>query len=452
MEAEKNDKPKKYISSEDLKTHNKPGDLWISIQGKVYNVSEWVHQHPGGDIPIVNLAGHDATDAFIAYHPGSAWKHLDPFFTGYHLGDFTVSEISRDYRRLAAEFSKLGLFEKKGHGILYTLTSIALMLAMVVYGVLKYDSVLVHFGCAVVLGMLWIQSAYVGHDSGHYQVMTTRGYNKLVQLLAGNCVTGISIAWWKWTHNAHHIACNSLDNDPDLQHIPVFAVSSKLFQSITSRFYGRKLNFDALSRLMVSYQHLTFYPVMCVGRVNLFIQTLLLLSSRRPVPDRGLNIAGLLVFWTWFPLLVACLPSWSERVMFVVVSFTVTAVQHVQFCLNHFSADVYLGLPTGNDWFEKQASGTLDISCSPWMDWFFGGLQFQLEHHLFPRLPRCQLRRISPIVRDLCKKHSLPYRSLSFWDANVSTIRTLRTAALQARDLANPIPKNLVWEAVNTHG
>ena len=86
------------------------------------------------------------------------------------------------------------------------------------------------------------------------------------------------------------------------------------------------------------------------------------------------------------------------------------------------------------------------------MDWFHGGLQFQLEHHLFPQLPRCHLRSIYPLVKDLCKKHNLPCRGLSLREANVSTIRTPRTAALQARDLTNPVPNNLVWEAANVHG
>ncbi|KAJ6972427.1 delta8-sphingolipid desaturase [Populus alba x Populus x berolinensis] len=394
---------KKGITSEELKQHNKAGDLWISIQGKVYDVSEWANEHPGGDVALMNMAGLDATDAFIAYHPGTAWKYLDKLFTGYYLTDFKLSETSKDYRRLASEFAKLGLFEKKGHITMYALTSIVLMFCAVLYGVLCCQSVWAHFGSAVVLGFLWIQSAYIGHDSGHYQVMNTRGYNKLAQFLAGNSLTGISIAWWKWTHNAHHLACNSLDYDPDLQHIPVFA-------------------------------------------------TFLLLFSKRRFPDRALNILGILIFWTWFPLLVSCIPNWPERVMFVLTSFAVTAIQHVQFCLNHFAADVYTGLPEGNDWFEKQTSGTLDISCSSWMDWFYGGLQFQLEHHLFPRMPRSQLRRVSPLVQDLCKKHNLSYRSLSFWEANVWTIRKLRNVALQARDLANPVPKNMLWEAVNTHG
>ncbi|KAK8570404.1 hypothetical protein V6N13_003087 [Hibiscus sabdariffa] len=443
---------KKYITAQELKSHNKPGDLWICINGKVYNVSDWAKEHPGGGIPLLNLAGQDVTDSFTAYHPGTAWQYLPKLFTGYHLKDFKVSEVSEDYRRIVREFSKSGMFEMKGHTALWSLTSVAIMFLVVLHGVLSCHSVWAHLGSAVLLGMLWMQSAYVGHDSGHYQVTAGRRYNKLVQLVTGNCLTGISIAWWKWTHNAHHIACNSLDYDPDLQHIPVFAVSSRLFDSITSSFYGRKLNFDRFARFLISYQHWTFYPVMCVARVNLYVQTLLLLFSNRKVPDRALNIMGILVFWTWFPLLVSCLPNWPERFMFVLTSFAVTSIQHVQFCLNHFSANVYVGPPNGNDWFEKQTNGTLDIECSPWMDWFFGGLQFQLEHHLFPRLPRCQLRKISPLVRDLCSKHNLPYKSLSFWEANRSTIRTLRTAAMEARDLTNPVPKNLLWEAVNTHG
>ncbi|CAA0830663.1 Delta(8)-fatty-acid desaturase 2 [Striga hermonthica] len=192
---------------------------------------------------------------------------------------------------------------------------------------------------------------------------------------------------------------------------------------------------------------------MIVARVNLYLQTFLLLCSKnRRVPDRALNILGILVFWTWFPLLVSCLPNWTERVLFVLASFAVCSIQHVQFCLNHFAADVYVGAPKGNDWFEKQTSGTIDISCSTWMDWFFGGLQFQLEHHLFPRLPRCHLRSVSPVVQELCKKHNLPYNSLSFYEANRWTLRTLRSAALEARDFSLPVPKNLLWEAVNTHG
>ncbi|RWW86395.1 hypothetical protein BHE74_00004836 [Ensete ventricosum] len=449
--AVQGEEAKRYITAEELRNHNAASDLWISIQGKVYDVTSWVKDHPGGDLPLLSLAGQDATDAFVAYHPASAWAHLGRFFVG-HLADYRVSAASSDYRRLVAEFSKSGLFDQKGLVAPLTICSILLLLVAAVSGVLLSEGALVHALCGGMMGFLWIQSGWIGHDSGHYRIVGHPRLNRLAQIVAGNCLAGVSIAWWKRNHNAHHIACNSLDFDPDLQHMPFFAVSSKLFASIKSYFYERKMNFDAVARFLVSYQHWTFYPVMCFARINLFAQSILLLLSAKKVHNRWQEIVGVAVFWIWYPLLVSCLPNWGERVTFVVTSFAVTGIQHVQFCLNHFSSSVYVGPPQGNNWFEKQTMGTLDISCSPWMDWFHGGLQFQVAHHLFPRLPRCHLRKVSPFVRELCKKHKLPYNIASFWEANAMTIRTLRAAALRARDFANPVPKNLVWEAVNTHG
>lgn len=442
---------RRCISSEELKKHSSPSDLWISIHGKVYNVTDWVKDHPGGDIPLFNFAGQDATDAFLAFHPASAWKKLDDFFAGYYLSDHRVSEVSKDYRRLVSEFTNLGLYEDKGHCALFTILSMVALFPVAVY-LITTNSCWAHLAAGGMMGLIWIQSGWIGHDSGHYNVMFSPYFNRLAQILSGNCLTGISIAWWKRNHNAHHIACNSLEFDPDLQHMPFFAVSSKLFNSLNSYFYERTMVFDLFSRFMVSYQHLTFYPVMCIARLNLFAQSIILLLSKKKVTSRWQEILGVIVFWSWYPFLISFLPNWEERLMFVIASFVVTGIQHVQFCLNHFSSPVYVGNPKGNDWFEEQTNGTLNISCPPWMDWFHGGLQFQVEHHLFPRLPRCHLRRIAPLVKGLCKKHKLQYSCVSFMEANMATLRTLRIAALQARNTDCPVPKNLVWEALNTHG
>ncbi|VFQ84723.1 unnamed protein product [Cuscuta campestris] len=444
--------PAKYITTDELKKHNKPGDLWLSVHGKVYDVSDWVKTHPGGSLPLTTLAGQDVTDSFVAYHPPSAWTHLSNYFNGFYLRDHSVSDVSSDYRKLVSDFTKIGLFDEKGHGVLISLSLISLIFAASVYGVLCSENFWIHLASGALMGFLWIQSGWLGHDSGHYQIMMNKRWNRFAQILTGNCLAGISIGWWKWNHNAHHISCNSLDFDPDLQHMPLFAVSSKLFQSIHSCFYERKMKFDSFARFFISHQHLSFYFVMCFARINLFSQSFSLLLSARKVPDRGQELFGLLGFWVWYPLLVSCLPNWEERALFVAASFAVTGIQHVQFCLNHFSTSVYVGPPTSNDWFEKQTYGTLNISCPAWMDWFHGGLQFQIEHHLFPRLPRCHLRKVSPFVKELCAKHGLPYHCVSFWEANAMTVRTLRDAALQARDFTKPVPKNLVWEAVNTFG
>jgi len=143
----------------------------------------------------------------------------------------------------------------------------------------------------------------------------------------------------------------------------------------------------------VSYQHITYYPVMCVARVNLYLQTLLLLFSKRKVPDRAFNILGIFVFWSWFPLLVSCLPNWNERVFFVLASFCVCSVQHIQFTLNHFAANVYVGAPKGDDWFEKQTSGTIDIDCSSWMDWFFWWITIPARTSFVPEAAKVPLEK-----------------------------------------------------------
>ncbi|XP_060209563.1 acyl-lipid (9-3)-desaturase-like [Lycium barbarum] len=442
---------RKYITSEELKNHKKPGDLWIAIQGKVYDISNWVKEHPGGDFPLLNLAGQDVTDAFVAYHPATTWQYLDKFFNGFYVENYFASEVSKDYRKLVSEFTKLGLFEKKGHVYLFTMCFMAMLFAMSVYGILCCQTVFAHLISGGLMGFFWIQSGWISHDLGHYQVMRTRRLNRFAQLLTANCLNGINFAWWKWRHNSHHIACNSLEYDPDLQHMPLFVVSSKCFNSLTSYYYNKKMTFDSFTRFLVSYQHWTFYPVMCVARIIMFVESYIFLLSKKNVPHLVQELLGLVSFWIWYPLLVSCLPNWSERIMFVFASSTVPGIQHVQFCLNHFSSKIYIAPLKGNDWIEKQIGGSLDISCPSWMDWFHGGLQFQIEHHLFPRLPRCQLRKVSPFVKDLCNKHGLPYNCASFLNANALTINTLRVAALQARDLTKPVRNNLVWEAVNTH-
>ncbi|KAK9749102.1 hypothetical protein RND81_02G102700 [Saponaria officinalis] len=411
------EKTQKYISKEELKTHNKRDDLWISIFGKVYNVSEWANHHPGGDLPLIYFSGQDVTNVFLAYHPTSSSQYLNNFFTGFYLNDYDVSEISKDYRNLLSEFQKMGLFESKGHTMLVTMIFIVTTFLMSFYGVIFSNNIWVHVICALLLGFAWVQLGWIGHDCAHYEVMVGPVWNRCMQFVIGNCLTGVAASWWKLTHNAHHIACNSLEFDPDVQLTPFIAVSSKVFASLTSRFHERKMNFNSISRSFVSHQHLTFYPLVTFYRAVMFVLCFLLLLSKRKVPNRG-----------------------------------VTGIQQFQFSLNHLPCDVYLGPPTGHDWFEKQTMGSLDIECPPWMDWFHGGLQFQIEHHLFPRMPRCNFRKIAPFVKVLCKKHNLPYNSASFWKANSLIYNTLRSAALEARHCTNSIPRNLAWESITSHG
>ncbi|TVU25722.1 hypothetical protein EJB05_28227, partial [Eragrostis curvula] len=101
----------RMISSKELRAHASADDLWISISGDVYDVTAWLPRHPGGDLPLLTLAGQDAIDAFPAYHPPSARPLLRRFFVG-RLSDYAVSPASTDYRRLLAQLTSAGLFDR----------------------------------------------------------------------------------------------------------------------------------------------------------------------------------------------------------------------------------------------------------------------------------------------------------------------------------------------------
>ncbi|KAJ2509002.1 hypothetical protein GGI11_005965, partial [Coemansia sp. RSA 2049] len=96
--------------------------------------------------------------------------------------------------------------------------------------------------------------------------------------------------------------------------------------------------------------------------------------------------------------------------------------------------------PTHECFAARQIRTTMDVACPRWLDWFHGGLQFQIEHHLFPRVPRHRLRELQPMVKALCRKHRMDFMELSFVDSNVYTVRWLgevasRVSLFNAREM-----------------
>eukprot|EP00245_Coleochaete_scutata_P003319 TRINITY_DN1486_c0_g3_i1.p1 TRINITY_DN1486_c0_g3~~TRINITY_DN1486_c0_g3_i1.p1 ORF type:complete len:479 (+),score=68.99 TRINITY_DN1486_c0_g3_i1:93-1439(+) len=442
------------ITLEELSKHNNINDCWIAIEGKVYNVTKWIAAHPGGEITIVDMAGQDATDVFTAFHPARVAKLLPKYFVGNLVG-VEVLPVVLEHRQLRKQLEEAGFFETD-FSFYYKLFSVLVPLfGLVVAGVVLTSSVAIHMLCAVVLGMLWNQSMLIGHDTGHNSITKNRMIDSYIGLFCGNIFTGVGIQWWKSEHNVHHITCNSIDYDPDVQHIPVFALNAKFFSSRYSLFHMREMTFDRVAAFLVQYQHLTFYPIMIVARINLYFQTLILLVRGKNIPWRKRELMGLVIFWTWFGALLSALPSLVERAAFASICFAVGGILHDQICLSHFPMPTFEGRPKNDTFVVTQLNHTLNIDCPTWLDWFHGGLQFQVEHHLFPRMPRHNLRKVKGIVQAFCKKHGLNYHSATFTEANKMVIRALHSAAMEARKLTSPgagFEKSMLWDMMNARG
>ena len=422
----------------DVRSHDVGSDCWLVVGDGVYDATSWVEKHPGGSTILEQYAGRDATDAFMAYHGGErrALARLETLRIGRLVDESAAPPTHlKAFRRMrdAMEGSEK-LLKSDLTDYAFIIARLVVLFGGVLACVLSSGAGFkTHMFGAVLLGLFWQQSMFIGHDAGHTSITYDRKKDAMIGWCVGNLFNGVGIAWWMATHNVHHCACNSLECDPDIQHMPVFAVSNKYFGSVYSLYHRRRMTYDRLARTLVRFQHYTFYPIMAVARINLYLQTLIFLIKAKRVRSRAMEFLTLGVFATWLTTLIAQLPV-GHKVPFFFLSHAVAGVIHVQICLSHFSRDVFEGRPENDEWVNMQLAGTLDIDCPRWLDWFHGGLQFQTEHHLCPRVPRHKLRAFrEDVVKPYAKANGLGLHSVSFWAANAEVFRTLKLAAKQSR-------------------
>lgn len=210
-------------------------------------------------------------------------------------------------------------------------------------------------------------------------------------MFLGNFIGGVSIGWWKETHNVHHIVTNHVEHDCDIQHLPFFAVSEKLLENVYSSYHQRIIDFQqsSIAKLMVPIQHLTFYIVMLFGRFNMYVQTFVYLfralrSNQAMFKFAKYELMSVIGYYIWFSNLMSYLNT-ETIFWYILLANSAAFILHIQITISHF------GLPCDNypllsinendnplqSFPARNLSGTMDVDCPEWMDWFHGGLQYQ---------------------------------------------------------------------------
>eukprot|EP00536_Pseudo-nitzschia_multiseries_P015986 jgi/Psemu1/247217/estExt_Genewise1.C_9940014 len=430
------------------------------IGNNVYDCTRWQKNHPGGHLTVRALCGKDATDSFFGTHP--RWvkeRILDKFlYAKLDVMGARDDEATLAFRSLTKKMEDSGLFQTDYTFYYRKMVIYTCLFLLILCGVFLSRSVMVHTLSGILLGIWWQQLAFIGHDLGHNAVTHNRVYDSYLGLFFGNFCTGIGIGWWKRSHNVHHIATNSCTYDPDIQHLPVFAVDPVLVTTkLFSTYANMYMPLNDVTHVLVKYQHWLYYPVMAFARFNLYIQSLnhaLRLSYYSRAGDliwrQKLQILSLAGFWTWLVALTFSLPTWESRIAFFLPAHMVAGILHVQITLSHFPMETYTGVTyddSSNGFLRTQLSTTMDIDCSILMDWFHGGLQFQVEHHLWPRLPRHNLRRVKGILQSFCNEHELVYNQANFLKANCMVLDTLKQTAKSTKDFSE-----LFHESANLMG
>ena len=470
------DKPRRVFNKASLSSAIKDGKQYVLFGSKVYDLTKFSKFHPGGQLAIQHNVGQDTTEVVTAFHPTDV---VDKRLPRYYVGDYVeVKDISllnsnnttattafegtnpasvvlspilaaienddvikRDYLELNKKLHELGMYRSSFLFYAWRWTLFAGVVTTAIYLLRNYaGNVGLTVLSAFMFAFTWHGLAFTAHDAGHNSVTTNRSFDYLIAIFLADFVGGLSIGWWKFNHNTHHIVTNDPEHDPDIQHLPFFAVGSRFFSGLYSTFYKRVMKFDAFAKVFVSLQHFLYYPVLTFGRFNLYAHSIqyLFRTDKDDRPQfRVLELIAMSGFWFWYGyLIVYCtIPTLPLRLLFVYISHAATAILHLQITLSHFAMSVEQR--ENESFVEKAVRTTMDVECPEWFDWFHGGLQFQIEHHMFPRVPRCNFRRLQPMVKDFCEKHNLEYYSYGFIDGNMVVLGALKKVADQVKLLVN---------------
>jgi fatty acid desaturase len=274
---------------------------------------------------------------------------------------------------------------------------------------------------AAYLAVVFTQVAFVGHDAGHRQLFRSRRANDLAGLAHANLLVGISFGWWVPKHNAHHTNPNHEDLDPD---ISITALAFTADQASSKH---------GLVRLLARYQAWLFFPLLLLEAAHLH------LASAKAVVGGGHGranlVEGLLLgahVVAYVTALVVVL-SPLQAVAFVVVHQGLFGLYlGCSFAPNH------KGMPTLTDaeeldFLRRQVLTSRNVAGSRLVDWLLGGLNYQIEHHLFPHMPRPNLRRAQPLVRAFCQQHGLPYAEAGLFGSYAEAIRHLHAVGAPLR-------------------
>jgi fatty acid desaturase len=318
-----------------------------------------------------------------------------------------------DYALLRAEIRAAGLFERQTrYYMLRALTSFVLLGGSVVL-LLAVDSPGLVVLAAIFVGFAIGQAGSFAHDNGHRAIVGPGYAGDMLGLLFANVVLGVSWSWWRAKHNAHHAHPNDPERDPDVN-IRVLAFTKE--QAQTKR---------GLARWITTHQAPLFVFLLPFEALNLQLAGAKHLLRTRP-PYRWTELALLAVrAGALVTGLLVVLPTGSALIALVASEASLGLFLGSIFAPNH------KGMPMAPDadYLRSQVLTARNVRPNPLIDFWCIGLNYQIEHHLFPTLPRNRLRAARRIVRRFCEEHDVSYTEVGFWRSYAEALRGLAEAS-----------------------
>jgi fatty acid desaturase len=265
----------------------------------------------------------------------------------------------------------------------------------------------VHLVNAIYLAFVGGQIGLLGHDAGHGQVFRSERWANAVGLVLGNLVEGVSFGWWCRNHGAHHKNPNHADLDPAVN----FALLA--FTPEQARAKPRRLHW------MVRHQAQLIVLLACFELVNLHAESVVYLVQewrRRPL-GCALEAVLLAVHVCVYIALIGLLLGPGLGLAFATIHYVLSGLYLASlFAPNHKGMPIVSG-SVATEYLRVQVLTARNVEGGPLIDFWYGGLNRQIEHHLFPSMPRNRLSEAAPVVRAYCAQHGLAYHQTGVVDS-----------------------------------
>jgi fatty acid desaturase len=324
-----------------------------------------------------------------------------------------------DYSELLRHMKRAGLLNRKPRQAVLRIVLIGSLLAAgwTVFALLGESWWQV--AVAGFLALVFTQLGFLGHDAGHRQLFRSNRANDVVGLVSGNLGIGLSFGWWMAKHNRHHAHPNHEEHDPDVR------PGAIVFIRPNGR--GRRGLAGAFARA----QAFLFFPLLTLEAMSLHVASVRSLlrrdARRRPLETVlfGLHVSGYLA------AVLIVLSPWQALVFVAVHQGLFGLYLGCSFAPNH------KGMPSLSavdelDFLRRQVLTARNVRGGPVVDFALGGLNYQIEHHLFPSMPRANLRHAQPVVRAFCADRGVPYRESTLIASYAEALRHLHAVGRPA--------------------
>jgi len=327
-----------------------------------------------------------------------------------------ASEAQRgsEYAQLSRQIKHAGLLERRPRHYIWKIAIIAALLAAGWTAFVLVGNSWWQLAVAAFLAVLFTQVGFLGHDAGHRQIFGSRRANYVLGILLGNLGIGLSYGWWISKHNRHHAHPNTEGADPDIM---LSALAFTTAQAGASK---------GLSRLVFRLQAYLFFPMLLLEAVSLHASSIRALTSRA-ARYRFWEASLLTIHVAGYLTVVFLVLSPVKAVVFILVQQGLFGLYlGSSFAPNHKGMPI-LDADDRTDFLRRQVLTSRNVRGGWLTDFALGGLNYQIEHHLFPSMPRPNLRHAQGLVAAFCQQQELPYCETSLVGSYAQALRYLNT-------------------------